>query len=394
MKSLPKVLFSSLLACIAFSSAMTAFVSSVGYHPAGVKPHQRQAYAKKMQKAERYQAILDQPDLATSPIAVINQTSFDFGMIDPHTTHSHEFLVSNQGTKPLTLEVTSTSCKCTIGKLKENLVGPGESTSISMTWNTGYQADDYVQTAHVITNDPLAKSIELTVKGEVRAKLIAPERVEFEKTDLGDASQAKFVIYSQLWNTFAVEDIKCGVREFQWYAEPIETNDARLTDTDAKSAWEIRLMATTLDYGKFHGDLWMTVQPGNGDEAIVRKLACEGKIRAPINFYSKEIHPTKGLDIGTLESNKEHNFHLIVRARGDEARKIEVLSVEPEELQATLAPLSSEGAYRLTVKVPTDAPTVIFNGDHQHGFVQVGDPADKRFSNWFPLMGAIVGSDN
>ena len=33
---------------------------------------------------------------------------------------------------------------------------------------------------------------------------------------------------------------------------------------------------------------------------------------------------------------------------------------------------------------------VVFNADSKHGYVHVGDPNDETFSNWFPVVGAVV----
>ena len=73
-----------------------------------------------------------------------------------------------------------------------------------------------------------------------------------------------------------------------------------------------------------------------------------------------------------------------------ESRSIDVLDIQPAELQATLTPMSTAGSYQLTITVPADCPRVIFNTDHKRGYVQVGDPQDKDYSNWFPLIGAVV----
>lgn len=105
----------SLSVCIVFGAVVTLLTLTVQYHPAGVKPHQREAYAEKMRKVKALREIVRNADPSTSPRVTANETSYDFGMVDPHTTLSHEFEVSNGGEIPLTLAVASTSCKCTVG---------------------------------------------------------------------------------------------------------------------------------------------------------------------------------------------------------------------------------------------------------------------------------------
>jgi hypothetical protein len=343
-----------------------------------------------MNKIKAYNEMLKTADPSTTPRATMKETSYDFGMVDPHTTLSHEFEISNSGEIPLKLDVAGTSCKCTVGELANDLLPPGGMTIITMTWNTGYQAEHYEQSATIITNDPLAESIELKVEGEVRAEFVVPEQIAFDKADFGQQTEAKLIVYSQLWDDFSVQDIGSDLEGFEWHAEPISTSDPRLSDREARSAWLIRLFVTSLEYGNFHGKVAITARPADGGDEVVRELECQGKVRAPINFYSKDIHSSRGLDIGTLAAGKKHLFHLVTRARGMESRKIEVLDVKPDEIDAKLQPLRKAGSYRLTVTIPADCPTVVFNGDHKRGYVQVGDPQDKNFSNWFPLYGAVV----
>ena len=393
MKNLPKVLFSSLAGLIVFGVIAGVLVYTVTYLPYGVPESRREEYEAKVAEAKGYQEALKDADKTASSILAIKSTEFDFGMVDPHTTHSHSFTVTNEGELPLTLEVQETSCKCTVGELATNLVPPGASTEITMTWNTGYQADTYEQTATVATNDPLQKTLELKVKGVVRAEFIAPSSVGFVTTDPGKPSEGSFVTYSQLWDDFEVTEVDCDLLGFSWSAEPVAPDDISLVDREAKSAWRIKMVSAGNRRGRFAGKLKLKVQPSDGTEAEVRHVDVSGRVRAPISFYSPDIHPKEGLDVGTLISDQEHAFHLVVRSRGESERKLDVLDVKPEELKADLEPLSKAGSYRLTIRVPKGCPMVIFNRDSKHGFVQVGDPSDESFSNWFPLRGAVVAAD-
>ncbi|MGI9473259.1 MAG: DUF1573 domain-containing protein, partial [Rubripirellula sp.] len=188
-------------------------------------------------------------------------------------------------------------------------------------------------------------------------------------------------------------DVASEVAGFEWYAEPIENHDDRLADKEPRSAWEIRAFATSLDTGAFSGELRVKVRGSNGVDEVERTVRFNGKVRSPINFYSPEIHFQGGLDIGTLVSGKPHRFSLVVRVRGDLERSIEVLDVQPPVLKTSVLPLPTKGSYRLTMEVPSDCPMTMFNTVKKHGYIQVGDPDDKNFSNWFPIHGAVVELD-
>ena len=394
MKSLPKVMLFGSFGVAAFTAMAALLTSTVTYHPFGVPEGLRDRYRDNVAELERRSELAKQVSETTRPVAVCERKSFDFGMVDPHSTHSHEFTVRNDGELPLQLQVLETSCKCAIGKLGQELIAPGEQTSVTLTWNTGKQAELYKQTALVATNDPLNKELMLEVKGVVRAKLIAPESIELQKADIGQPSKGSFYVYSQLWDNFLVADVTSDLSGFQWSAEPVAPDDIHLVGKEAVSAWKVKVSSSGNSKGVVRGTLKFTIDPSDGSKAVTRSLLAEGKVRAPINFYSPEIHYRDGLDIGTVVSGQEHLYHLTVRSRGVNERKLDVLDVKPEELEASLKPLGQPGSYRLTLRVPKDCPMVMFNSDQEHGYVQVGDPDDETFSNWFPVMGAVVTLDN
>jgi hypothetical protein len=390
MRQLSNRLIGGVAGVLGFATVATALTLVVEYKPYGVPDHRRAEYESKLDELGQRAQRLRELDRAAKPKVVVPESSHDFGMMNPHTTASHSFVIRNDGEHPLALEVRETSCKCTVGQLQQSLLPPAEQTTVTLTWNTGYQADTYEQTATVVTNDPLAKSIKLTVKGEVRAELIVPESVELPASDPAETTHTSFVVFSQLWDNFEVVDARCQLDGFQWHAEPIETTASELFDKGAKSAWRIRVLAASESFGKFEGKLDLTIQPNTGGEDVVRTLTCSGRVRAPIAFSSPNIHGEEGLDIGTLVAGTEQLFQLIVRCRGDVTRPVKVLDIKPDELNASLEPLTKPGSYRLTVKVPADCPFVVFNAEQGHGYVQVGDPRDPGFSNWFPLYGAVT----
>ncbi len=394
MKQFSKRLIAGVVGLAAFGVSGSCLALLVEYKPYGVSDRQRGEYEQKVAEIHSRQKLLKDLKDQAKPVVEVKDTIHDFGMLDPHTTAVHAFTVSNKGEHPLKLEVRDTSCKCTVGKLTNNLLGPGESTKVTMTWNTGYKADTYEQTATLITNDPLKESIQLKVKGEVRAEFVAPKRVSFTAIDPAETATAEFVVYSQLWDDFQITELKCDLEGFQWHAEPTDVDAAGLIDVDAKSAWKVTLYASRFEYGKFESDLELMASPTSGGDDVTRTIVAAGRVRAAIGFTGPNLHKTDGLDIGTLVSGKEHQFHVVVRTRDQGQRSIEVLDVQPQELTASLEPTTQEGAYRLTLTVPADCDSVVFNMGHQHGYVQVGDPKDERYSNWFPVFGAVASLEN
>ena len=59
------------------------------------------------------------------PVAVAEDTTFDFGVMDPLTSGTHKFVIRNKGTAPLKLAKGPTSCKCTLGTVANGYLEPG-----------------------------------------------------------------------------------------------------------------------------------------------------------------------------------------------------------------------------------------------------------------------------
>jgi Protein of unknown function (DUF1573) len=323
------------------------------------------------------------------PQAFVLKKKFDFGLLDPETTASHDFYVENQGKAPLVLELVNTTCKCTVGKVGDREILPGGAGKVTLTWNTGLKAERYEQTARIKTNDPLNPTLDLTVSGEIRAELKMPEAISFGSLNPGKAESAKFIVYSQVWNDFELTEVNCELPGFYWDVHPIVSTHPKLRDLDYKSAWEIEFSTTGGNRGHFEGEAELVFVGSDPQQPIRRKVSLSGKVRAPINFYGPELHAEKGLEIGVLTNNQSHEFPMVVRLRGPQIHPIRVLKVKPEGLSARLEPID-EHQYRLVLEIPKDCPQVQFNRKDLHGYIEVGDPNDKSYSNWLPVYGAVV----
>lgn len=381
------------LAAFAIFALITTFLCSVVvYKPYGVHDLERERYEERVAEIKLKNKILQSPDLVTWPVIEVPKREHDFGLVEPHTTLSHAFTVKNVGKDPLAIEVLRTTCKCTSGDLRDGLLQPGESTEVTLTWNTGKKTDDYQQRATLQTNDPNNRKVELIVQGTVRTDLSVPEHVTLRAADPGETASTTFVVYSQLYKDFDVDVKNSSLEFFEWSVEPLDIASAELAGREARSAWKVHIQSTAFKYGKFEGSMDVTITPNEGgeDDRITKTVSIYGKVRVPISFVSPDIDRYTGLDMGTLTSGKRYDFHVSVRVRGKNPPKLAVLDVQPKELEATLSPQSEEGLYRLTLTIPEDCPNVMFNRGDEHGYVHVGDLENPNFMNWFPIMGAVA----
>ena len=102
------------------------------------------------------------------PKLVLPRTEFDFGRIDPKGgTVSHNFTVRNEGTAPLVILKTYTSCSCTEAKYPRKPIMPGDSAVIKVSYDPKVQAGTVFKAIQIYSNDPARRTI-VTIKGEIQ----------------------------------------------------------------------------------------------------------------------------------------------------------------------------------------------------------------------------------
>ncbi|MGV3486530.1 MAG: DUF1573 domain-containing protein [Planctomycetaceae bacterium] len=378
----------SLVALIAVPASLTNVVQ---FAPDGVPLARRAEYDAKVAQIALKNRGLTSDVPSTRPIATIKEREFDFGLLDPHSTASHVFQIRNTGSENLVLESIGSSCKCTVSSVDGDSIAPGKSGYVTVTWNTGYQSESYVQSALIKTNDPLRPEIELSVRGSVRAELVLGiDTLPMPDADRGKLAESSTFLYSQLWEDFRIESATSDLPGFQWSVDPLPGDALPVADLQASSAWRLNIMTVGQHVGPYKGNVKLIIVPMSGGEPVERELAVEGRVRAPIAFTHEAIDGQKGLDLGLITRGKEFSRSLIVRVRDEQVRQIDVLDIEPKALQASLAPTRQRGAYRLTITLSPEAALTAFNRPAQHGFVQVGDRQDPSFHNWLPLYGAVI----
>ncbi len=106
--------------------------------------------------------------LAEKKLAVISwgETSHDFGTVSQGTPVSYEFQFENKGNVPLVISNVKASCGCTATNYPKNAIQPGESASITATYNAK-NSGSFSKTVTVYTNTENSVHV-LTIKGSVQ----------------------------------------------------------------------------------------------------------------------------------------------------------------------------------------------------------------------------------
>ncbi len=102
------------------------------------------------------------------PRLEVDHDEWNFGEVWQGEQLSHEFKLTNVGDAPLEFIRIRTSCGCTMPSQPRSPLGPGESDTMTVKYDSNRKARHARQTVTLETNDPSRPEVVLQVVGEVR----------------------------------------------------------------------------------------------------------------------------------------------------------------------------------------------------------------------------------
>ncbi|MBR5644580.1 MAG: DUF1573 domain-containing protein [Salinivirgaceae bacterium] len=111
-----------------------------------------------------------QEQLDAAPKLVFESTTFNFGTVTEGDKVTHSFVFRNDGKQDLVIRKISTSCGCTAVNNKTDIIKPGESSSIDITFNSTGKSNRQNKSITVICNDPKNAQQILHIVGDVKKK--------------------------------------------------------------------------------------------------------------------------------------------------------------------------------------------------------------------------------
>jgi hypothetical protein len=106
-------------------------------------------------------------ELNNAPRFEVDKTTFNFGTINQKSKVNHEYRVTNSGKTDLIIRKVSASCGCTVVKPEQNVIKPGESTTLQVSFNPEGKSGDQNYAITVISNDPKNYKKILRLEGKV-----------------------------------------------------------------------------------------------------------------------------------------------------------------------------------------------------------------------------------
>ena len=156
------------------------------------------------------------------PEIVPHLKSFNFGDISEGEIVSHDFIIFNRGTNILKINRVKASCGCTAAMPEKSELEPGESTNLTVTFNSSGRNGAQKKLIRIETNDPENPQQIITITGNVVLEGANPQSnpvLNFSETqyDFGKILEGKVVEHTFKFQnigkaTLKISDIKtsCG----------------------------------------------------------------------------------------------------------------------------------------------------------------------------------------
>jgi hypothetical protein len=96
------------------------------------------------------------------------QSQYDFGTIASGKKVSFKFTFTNVGKSNLLIRKITATCGCTVVKPDKSEINPGESATLSVTFDSAGKSGRQIKSINVVTNDPDNPRVTLLLRGVVK----------------------------------------------------------------------------------------------------------------------------------------------------------------------------------------------------------------------------------
>lgn len=120
-----------------------------------------------MATIEEYFPPMRKEELEKAPRLTLERKAHDFGNINEGEVVQTEFIFTNTGKSPLSIRETKANCGCTVSRPDKDVLAPGESSKIRVTFNAGGRRGKQNKTVTIFSNDPTAPTQQVSISARV-----------------------------------------------------------------------------------------------------------------------------------------------------------------------------------------------------------------------------------
>ncbi len=127
---------------------------------------------------------------AMAQVAKVAPLSHDFGDMKQQQTVTTSVTITNEGAGLLEIRDVRADCGCTVPSLAKRSLAPGESTDVTIEFNSKKFNGKIVKAVHIETNDPLNPLVDIMITANVHTALIispASQRLGFSPSLSGES---------------------------------------------------------------------------------------------------------------------------------------------------------------------------------------------------------------
>lgn len=300
-------------------------------------------------------------------VAEVDETIHSFGTLPVGETSTHEFVVRNSGTAPLTLTRGATSCSCTVSDVGaadadgRSVVPPGGKTTVKLQWTGKGTGGPFRQQASIFTDDPRRPEIVFVVEGTLISQWQAvPPSIVLSRVSAGSGDRAEAVVFT--YGSMPPRVVRAVVEHpqaTQFFslatsvlssadvaAEPAATGGVRLS-------LEIR---PGLPAGPFRASITLVV--AMPDELTVT-VPIEGTVAGDLVLAGAAWDSSRpALLLGTVSRSKGAKTEVFLMARGGQRDLVQptVREVVPESLQVTIGERAAVGTGMVRIPISIVVP--------------------------------------
>jgi len=159
-----------------------------------------------------------------APKLACDEPEYQFGELDSSETVKHNFVIRNEGDEPLRIIRVRPDCGCTLVKLKDKTLAPGEQTTLSARLSLKGRHGKQRKRITLETNDPSQTRFVLYMTGHAVARLeVRPARLYWGNIRQDAAVEKTVDIVFRSKDAFHVKDVKSPSPAFTVTTENIDT---------------------------------------------------------------------------------------------------------------------------------------------------------------------------
>jgi len=310
-------------------------------------------------------------DAPLGPRLVVRQEDYDFGKMETNNAGQHEFVFTNAGDQPLTLQQSKETCGCCTCVCETKLpdggkIPPHESAPVTLKWTIKRFTGAYHQSSTILTNDPRRPEVMLAVAGRlVPAVRALPGQFVFSGLLVGETASGEVRVYGYRSEPLKITECRlsdpASSQFFETAVVPLSAEEVA-QETDARNGFSLRVtLKPGLPLGPFRQDI---VLGTNLDSAAKLEVPVQGRITSPVSIAGPGWDSRAGLlkfPPVDGQAGARRSLMLLVRGPHSKATTFRLARVVPEcltvELGQTKASADGESTRTpLVIRIPAGSP--------------------------------------